>query len=955
MALNSIMTNVGAYYAQSNIGRASENASLSIARLSSGQRIVRAADDVASMSAGTSLKTNVTTLKMALINTSQGSSLLQVADGALAQITDILQRQKAIAVQAGSGSLTSSERSFLNQEFQNLTDEVERLATQTNFNGVSLLDGVLTKTVSATDVTTAADLSSARIDFNVNNTGVQTVILNGVTFTGAATSGTVTFAVGATTEATLDSLVTVLNASTNTSISSATYSRDGTSLVVTAKAGGVGGQDYIISGDGTWTVANDAANLGGPNSGVNIAMFQVAVGPLSAEDSAVANGANSSALLPFDSGTDLTAQVGNGTAVTIVTAAEMVAGLSLNDIIDTINAKTVTSGITARLTGYSGNYNIELSHSNADLDDDGVATTGGDFTIGGTAIAAGMNNLGAALANTAAANSVPVQYTGLGGGGEVGIGAGDTVGIGSIGDTVLTDQTQTRSSTTILFPPITDANLATSLVTVTGGPVAISIGEAAVAAEQVAFRFSSEPKADVGPMEIALGSTLEETLNNAVEAINSYDGNGMFDFDFSQIRARRDGNNLVIETIKYGDARHLDPATGTGVNLDVDLNAAAATSSISLAGTGTLTNGTTTGVTTNGVTNADFVGTVSGFTATYNGTANTVSLSVTVGSHTYTATSAGTLPTADTTVRLSSSTGGGYFDIEIRANNGTAVSSQAGADTFAARIDAAFSTLNFYQNRDISSYDGADPIVTDGEITGSLAGTTVSLQGYDFTDLKISDISVTAPAGSNPNGEINITINDEVFSSASNIGGTLGAYQTYKFVSATDSDRFMEFTTGGTAIEFDAEDKAASFQAALEAAFGVGEGSEALTFQVGATISDTLSVSINGVTTDDLDISTLDVLTQANAAIAADALDEALNIVTSVRAEVGALQSRFDFAAANVESSIQNQDAARGVLLDTDIAAESTAFSTAQVQLQAGIAVLAQANLLPQNLLKLIG
>ena len=133
MALNSINTNVGAYYAQSNIGKASNTASLSIARLSSGDRIVRAADDVAAMSAGTSLRTNVTTLRMALINTSQGSSLLQVADGALSQVTDILQRQKAIAVQAGSGSLTSQERSFLDQEFQNLSEEIDRLVEQTNF------------------------------------------------------------------------------------------------------------------------------------------------------------------------------------------------------------------------------------------------------------------------------------------------------------------------------------------------------------------------------------------------------------------------------------------------------------------------------------------------------------------------------------------------------------------------------------------------------------------------------------------------------------------------------------------------------------------------------------------------------------------------------------------------------------------------------------------------------
>jgi flagellin len=112
---------------------------------------------------------------------------------------------------------------------------------------------------------------------------------------------------------------------------------------------------------------------------------------------------------------------------------------------------------------------------------------------------------------------------------------------------------------------------------------------------------------------------------------------------------------------------------------------------------------------------------------------------------------------------------------------------------------------------------------------------------------------------------------------------------------------------------------------------------------------------LGGVTTKDIGIESLDVLTKASAAVAADTLDSAIDKVTAVRAEVGALQSRFNFAAANVESSISNQDSARGVLLDTDIAAESTAFSTAQVQLQAGISVLAQANQLQQNLLKLIG
>ncbi len=150
--VNSINTNIAAYSAQGNIGRATDAASSSIARLSSGNRIVKASDDVAALSIGTSLRTGVTTLKTALLNASQGSSLLQVADGALSQISEILQRQKAIAVQAGSGSLGTAERGFLNQEFQNLAKEIDRIATTTNFNNVKLLNGGLgTSSVFAAD------------------------------------------------------------------------------------------------------------------------------------------------------------------------------------------------------------------------------------------------------------------------------------------------------------------------------------------------------------------------------------------------------------------------------------------------------------------------------------------------------------------------------------------------------------------------------------------------------------------------------------------------------------------------------------------------------------------------------------------------------------------------------------------------------------------------------------
>lgn len=199
MALNSINTNIAAYSAQGNIGKASSSASASIARLSSGNRITKASDDVAALAIGTSLRTGVTTLKTALLNASQGTSLLQVADGALSQLSEILQRQKAIATQAGSGSLGGTERGFLNQEFQNLTAEIDRISSTTNFNGVKLLNGGLgTASKFASDPALAAAFDPQTATLSAASTADNTVaspieafsIVDGSSLDGTAAAGT---------------------------------------------------------------------------------------------------------------------------------------------------------------------------------------------------------------------------------------------------------------------------------------------------------------------------------------------------------------------------------------------------------------------------------------------------------------------------------------------------------------------------------------------------------------------------------------------------------------------------------------------------------------------------------------------------------------------------------------------------------------------------------------------
>ena len=99
--------------------------------------------------------------------------------------------------------------------------------------------------------------------------------------------------------------------------------------------------------------------------------------------------------------------------------------------------------------------------------------------------------------------------------------------------------------------------------------------------------------------------------------------------------------------------------------------------------------------------------------------------------------------------------------------------------------------------------------------------------------------------------------------------------------------------------------------------------------------------------------STVDTI--ANAQAAGTAVDAAIDLLLSARSTLGAQMSRFDFVSANLATSVENIDAARSTLMDVDVAAEMANYSSKQVVMQASVAMLAQANQMPQNLLKLLG
>lgn len=136
-----ISTNTAANSAVRYLNINSQEQSASLSKLASGSRINKASDDAAGLAIATRIQSEVTALEQAATNASHGISVLQTADGGASNIGDILQRMKSLGSQAASGTVTDTERAYIQAEFSQLIEEVNGAATSTRYNGQSLLDG----------------------------------------------------------------------------------------------------------------------------------------------------------------------------------------------------------------------------------------------------------------------------------------------------------------------------------------------------------------------------------------------------------------------------------------------------------------------------------------------------------------------------------------------------------------------------------------------------------------------------------------------------------------------------------------------------------------------------------------------------------------------------------------------------------------------------------------------
>lgn len=178
-----INTNTASLNAQRNLMGTKLGLDKSLERLSSGYRINRAGDDAAGLAISENLRAQIRGLKQASRNASDGVSLVQVAEGALNEISSILIRLRELSVQAASDTIGPVERQFLNVEYDQLVSEIDRIADGTEFNGTQLLSG--TGSILDFQVGTRNDPNIDRLSFDASKADANSAAL-GVNLTSVA-------------------------------------------------------------------------------------------------------------------------------------------------------------------------------------------------------------------------------------------------------------------------------------------------------------------------------------------------------------------------------------------------------------------------------------------------------------------------------------------------------------------------------------------------------------------------------------------------------------------------------------------------------------------------------------------------------------------------------------------------------------------------------------------------
>jgi flagellin len=284
-----INTNIGAQVAANAMKENNRVMNISMERLATGQRINSASDDAAGLAIGDRMESQVRGLQQATRNSNDAISLLQTADGAAVEISDMLQRMRELAVQAQNGTNETADITNLNKEFAQLATEIDRIADDTKFNGSTLMSAGVTKTF--TVGADEADQVSATIkDFNLaqggdasggGTDGVKALVLSEgdlrTDFALGTDTGSLTIGDGTTTISINLNKIRLANNDGSISSGAVTQAQINTALNVEANASATFTATFAVNGTAGFTItektafqgSNDTYTAGGSTAAVS--------------------------------------------------------------------------------------------------------------------------------------------------------------------------------------------------------------------------------------------------------------------------------------------------------------------------------------------------------------------------------------------------------------------------------------------------------------------------------------------------------------------------------------------------------------------------------------------------------------------------------------------------------------------------------------------------------------
>jgi len=909
-------------------------------KLSSGYKINRAGDDAAGLAISEKMRAQITGLSAAQKNVKDGTSLVKTAEGAMQEIHDMLNRMDYLATQSANGTYDDEvDRANLQKEVESLKAEINRIADSANFNGIKLLDGSLdadgtasitTEAVQITDHAAVKGITVGEVEQGGGSKGTYTISIDhlfgnndklsitwgqGSGFDAAASAGaTDTTALnGQTTTLTFDSddaAYTSLNAGTFTGT---TREEQAQSIVSVLSQDGNLSAQFDIKAEGSKVILTNK-NEGNDQATASAVKTEV-----------VANTANKKGALK--AATETAAKAGTAGKLTYTNMFKTSGGMEFN----------VGDTLTFEATDANGNKwtaELELTDKIVSKTDDStthdniVTELGKIYFKANDKTAAAEENIKFSdifgIGKTADGNSLELTIK-------------DAGGVFATGGTA-TVKSSSGKSVNGAVTGVTAGTAGTYQVELetTGNPdTDFSVGDK-LSIEGTLSDGRTFKKELVAGTDFEIGAAHTNTVDNIVAALTK--GSGTVDVtdadgnveqvELSKIFSGTANKNEILVANASGKLKFTSQVEGNAFNgsiTKVDLTPAEAGSV-----TPDLRNGVQKSAASASITFDDTL--EEGATVTVDGKTYQFVTDAAKAEAGNTAVVVGDLKdsakTAEAFANMLNSEAGDTpaYTAKVEGSTVTITTTGKGQDVKAPVIEGA----------GVAHKDAVFKLQPNKLKTGSAI--TINGQKFEFvntkdTDAKVSDGSIRV--------DVDLTKGDTVEINKALKDAIAGAG-----VADVES---VEMAEDGTITIHGANGEMENFV--------TFDNGKALTLQIGDT-SDSfnqLSVSVGDMHTWALEIDGIDIGNQDGAQAAIDIIKDAINQVSSVRGDLGAIQNRLDHTSNNLSVMAENIQDAESAIRDTDVAEEMMSYVKNNILVQSAQAMLAQANQLPQGVLQLLG